>query len=91
MVVSDDALVSTPLITVDQFGNPIVVGTPIPGTADPEVTKTTDQPFAVPGGLITWLVTVRNPGTDPLSGLIVTDTLESTMILESVAFTNDTI
>ena len=91
MVVSDDALVSTPLITVDQFGNPIVVGTPIPGTADPEVTKTTDQPFAVPGGLITWLVTVRNPGTDPLSGLIVTDTLESTMTLESVTITNGTI
>lgn len=91
VTVSDDALISTPLITVDSSGNPIVVGTPIPGTAAPEVTKTADLAYAIPGGLLTWQVSVRNPGTDPLSGIIVTDTLESTMVLQSVTINNGTI
>lgn len=89
--VTDDALISIPLITVDASGNPIIVGTPIPGSADPEITKTTDQPFAVPGGLVTWTVTIRNPGTDPLSDIIITDTLTSNMTLENVTINNGNI
>jgi len=91
MTVTDDALISIPLITVDATGSPIIVGTPVPGSADPEITKDTDQPFAVPGGLITWNVTIRNPGTDPLSDVIITDTLTSNMSLESVTINNGTI
>ncbi len=89
--VTASTLISIPLITVDAFGNPIVVGTPIPGVANPEVTKDSDQPFAVPGGLVTWTVTVRNPGTDPLSNIIITDTLTSNMTLETVTINNGTI
>jgi LPXTG-site transpeptidase (sortase) family protein len=91
VTVSDDALISVPIVSVDAGGNPIVVGTPIPGVADPEVVKSSDQPFAVPGGLVTWELTVRNPGTDPLSSIIITDTLDSKMTLESVSITNGTI
>ena len=89
--VTDEALITVPLITVDASGNPIVVGTPVPGTADPEVTKSSDQPFAVPGGLVTWTLTVRNPGTNPLVDVIITDTLASNMTLESVTINNGTI
>jgi LPXTG-site transpeptidase (sortase) family protein len=81
----------TSLITVDEFGNPIGIQPPIPGVADPEVTKAASQPYVVPGGLITWTLTVRNPGSEPVAGIIITDTLDIKMTVESVVVSNGVI
>ena len=91
IAVSDDDTTLTSLVLYDANGNPINIAAPIPGTADPEVVKDALQPFVEPGGLITWTLTVRNPGTDPLAGVIITDTLDIKMTVESVAITNGTI
>ncbi len=89
--VTAERLITVQLVTVDASGNPIVVGTPIPGLAEPEVTKSTDQEYALPGGLVTWFVTVRNPGTDPITDITITDTLSGNSRAESVTINNGTI
>lgn len=91
IAVSDDATVTTSLVLYDADGNPINIPAPIIGSADPEVVKEALQPFAAPGGLVTWTMTVRNPGTEPLAGVIMNDTLDIKMTVESVAITNGTI
>ncbi len=89
--VTGETTVTIPLITTDSSGNPYIIGTPIPGVADPQVNKEASQPFAAPGGLVTWTLTVRNPGTEPLAGVILTDTLDIKMQVESVTISNGTI
>ncbi len=91
IAVSDSATAITSLVYYDASGNPINIAPPIIGTADPEVVKLALQPFVEPGGLVTWTMTVRNPGTDPLAGVIITDTLDIKMRVVSVAITNGTI
>ncbi|GAB4571324.1 MAG: hypothetical protein Kow0077_07730 [Anaerolineae bacterium] len=79
------------LILFDANGNPISVPPPIIGFANPEVTKQVSQPFVVPGGLVTWSMTVRNPGSETLTSVIMTDTLDIKMTVESVTIDNGTI
>ncbi|NPV65507.1 MAG: DUF11 domain-containing protein [Anaerolineae bacterium] len=89
--VSAETTVTIALITTDPSGNPYIIGTPVPGVADPQVNKDVLQPFAAPGGQVTWTLTVRNPGTEPLAGVILTDTLDIKMQVESVTISNGTI
>ena len=91
VTVTASAVISTPLVTVDATGNPIIVGTPIPGRANPEITKSSDVPYAIPGGIVTWTLTVRNPGEETLDSITITDTLPLSLTAEGVTISNGTV
>jgi uncharacterized repeat protein (TIGR01451 family) len=50
---------------------------PVLTGVDPVVAKSANPPFAMPGEVVTWTLTVTNPGTIPATDVVVVDNLPS--------------
>jgi uncharacterized repeat protein (TIGR01451 family)/LPXTG-motif cell wall-anchored protein len=52
--------------------------------ADPLVTKAVNPPFALPGEVATWTITISNPGTVAVTNVALTDSVPDVVAIESV-------
>jgi uncharacterized repeat protein (TIGR01451 family) len=52
---------------------------------DPTISKRADPPFALPGDLVTWTITVSNPGSTAATNVTVTDSLPNEVVIVSVS------
>ncbi len=48
---------------------------------DPFLTKRVEPPFSLPGEIVTWFITVTNPGTTPVPNVVITDTLPQQIVI----------
>ena len=88
--------------TIDPSLSPTVTQTPSPTTpgsnptpviviVDPFITKSVNPPFAVNGEIVTWTITITNPGTVPSNNVTTTDTMPDVVQIQSVNATAGTI
>jgi uncharacterized repeat protein (TIGR01451 family) len=67
-------------------GTTITVTPPAP-TYDLGISKTVEPPNALPGGAVTWTITVTNTGSAPLTGVTVTDPVDPAFFSEIISAT----
>lgn len=66
--------------------NPFPPGTPgAPSQSQQYISKSANPPFAAPGEIVTWTISLTNPGPNPLTNVRVVDTLPSQLELLSAS------
>jgi uncharacterized repeat protein (TIGR01451 family) len=77
--------------TTTVIGNP----TPAPSStltqSDPFITKVAEPPFAIPGEVVVWKITVMNPGSTPVNNVEVVDNLPNQVQIISASATGGTV
>ncbi len=65
--------------------------TPAPGRIDPVIVKRVDPALAAVGESVTWTIIVTNPGSTPLDGVTVTDTIPAIFEVLGITTTRGTV
>lgn len=70
---------------------PSAPAAPVLTIVDPFITKVVDQPFAIPGEIVTWTIIVTNPGTASIPNVTIADTMPSEVEVLDATATSGTV